>query len=155
MAEDNNTSVTERVIHIEAELEQLIKNQERFDGFKKALWGIGGALFIQALGIAVGYGGLKSQLEDINSFRQDTATVLNVLSDHGTELLAVRTELARIRERDDLMMEGFHELSSSLSDKTQDRYYRADAVREKAEMREWVLLKMREVIADHPRQLNH
>lgn len=138
----NGTVNEERVAHIEQELAVITASQERTEGMRKFLWSIGLFLVVQALGIAVGYGELKSQLSDIGSFRSDTSAVLTVLADHGTELLQLRQEIATTRGRNDSMSDDMMELRATMEARTHDRFYRSDWTREEAKMREWVELKI-------------
>ena len=145
----------DRITKIETDLLIIEANQERAEGMRKILWGVAAAVFIQIIGAAIGYGQLKTQLDDIGSFRRDTATVLGVLKDHGTELSTLRAELVRMRANDDNMMEHVSDLTSQMVDKTRDRYFRSDAIREKNEMREWVELMFEKKIRQHHRERAH
>lgn len=141
--------ISERVSHIETELAVIEASQKRTEGMRKMLWGIGVAVFVQLIGAAVGYGKLQAQLDDIGSFRQDTSTVLAVLGDHGTELSNLNLELTRIRALDDNLAKHLNELQKQINNRTHDRYYRQDAVRERGEDREWTLLTIDAKINKH------
>ena len=114
---------------------------QRQEGMRKILWGMLGFLVVQFTGAAVGYGKLQSQLHDITSFRQDTSTVLTVLGDHGTEMQSIRQEMHHIRGRDDSISDRLTILDQQLLDRTKDRWYRSDALRQADELKEWVLLQ--------------
>lgn len=73
---------------------------------------------------AVKLGGLIQELEaiDIADLHRDNMIALKVLADHGTEFAQVRGEQFRLRER----LDGINE---EMRDRTQDRFYKSDAVR--------------------------
>ena len=143
MAEDELHEIDVTVHDIDKRLSIVERGIERQEGMRKILYGMAGFLVVQFSGAAVGYGKLQTQLSAITEFRQDTSTVLNVLGDHGTELHGVREEMARIRGHDDAMSNRVTVMEQQLLDRTKDRWYRSDAIRQTDEIKEWMQLQLK------------
>ncbi len=70
-------------------------------------WLIGGVviIFLQALGVATGYGILTQKVNSLGGEAMATNVAGNrmVLADHSSEIEGVRTEQARLRQRFDIL----------------------------------------------------
>lgn len=104
---------------------QLVERELReFAGTKNWIRSISVLLLVQLIAFAVGYGQLSNQVSVMNlsELEKSSATSLQVLADHGTELAGLRNELAAQRGVTNSMRD-------EMAERTADRFTGRDGDR--------------------------
>jgi len=96
---------------------------------RNVLWGMSAVLVSLSVSAVYGFGQMTEQLShyDMTDLEQHQAASFTVLADHGTELAAVRTEDARLRQVMDTVRSEIQIIRTEINTRTDDRYRRSDA----------------------------
>lgn len=115
----------EKLNDVEVDVAVIKADNQRQAGTRRIIFGMAAMLFVQIIAAAVGYGKIQTKLDhmDLSQLEKEMTATLEILSDHSSELKAVRDEQFRVRGMVDDMRIQFQ---SELTMRTADRFYRSD-----------------------------
>lgn len=97
----------------------------------KAIWSLVIVMVIQIGGWIYAYAQLDQKVSslDLKEVRNNLATALTVLGDHGTEFANIQSELQRLRIKDDDIENHMAQIRQKTDTRTRDRFYKSDGDR--------------------------